>query len=190
MVSISLAVVSTPAFEYTIFLQKKKQIATTQFSNTFFPLDYEHCVYVRTSSQPARPTISQFWSFKICRTTLLSYIKFADLLILRWKTGWEPTHGAILVGKYLRIYLWLSLNLSEPICPFFHDWRLKKPLSTYFPLDHCLFSIKLHCLLKFPLSFLCFCSLMGRQTWGKRGPHRQVHNTSIGRIHFERQRKK
>ena len=32
---------------------------------------------------PSRPTFSQTWSSNIRRTTLLSFIKFADLLILR-----------------------------------------------------------------------------------------------------------
>ena len=30
-----------------------------------------------------RPTLSQYWSFKIRRTTFLKYMKFADLLIVR-----------------------------------------------------------------------------------------------------------
>ena len=35
------------------------------------------------SRADARPTLSQLWNFKIRRTTLLNYIKFADFLISR-----------------------------------------------------------------------------------------------------------
>ena len=38
----------------------------------------------RHTNQPAtRPTLSQLWIFKIRRTAILNYIKFADLLIVR-----------------------------------------------------------------------------------------------------------
>ena len=46
-------------------------------------LDKSQTEYPGGNLKHAQPGLSQFWCFKICLTTLLTYEKFVDLLILR-----------------------------------------------------------------------------------------------------------
>ena len=48
------------------------------------PVDFSTSTLRR--SEGARPTLSQFWCFKICLSTFQNYIKFAELLIVRLQT--------------------------------------------------------------------------------------------------------
>ena len=53
------------------------------------------------ASMDARRTFSQFCSFKIRRTTILNYIKFADLLIARLQ-NWERVRRALIKESTLQ----------------------------------------------------------------------------------------
>ena len=61
-----------------------------------------------------RPTLSQFRSFKIRRTTFPNYIKFCDLLILRLKNGKKGRSGS------LAYFLFFSLFFDSG---FFESWQ-------------------------------------------------------------------
>ena len=61
----------------------------------------------------SRRTLSQFWSFKIRRTTFLNYIKFADLLILRLWNCEKFRRVASTIGFLTEIPKWSTLRMLK-----------------------------------------------------------------------------
>ena len=69
------------------------------------------------SLSPTWQTLSQFWSFKIRRTTFLNNIKFDDLLILKLRNC-EMVRRAFHMFDGLDSLFRLDLNLGPPDQPF------------------------------------------------------------------------